>query len=262
MGAGTRIYGIAASENRDKSNELIKIQGIDDSNLRWFNDEHQESTSLNLGYITAHAKIYSEKDCKKPEHVRCWNLVKVPFLYVEGELFDDQDHPFAQAASSIVKFASQNPEYRVPIGLSIEGGILERRNEQSAPDKDGKVLARTVATKATLTVKPCNPNCHVFLANDLAKSAARVLPPKNLAEILAADDAKSSFRDDQLTKAVVLALHLKKSIKDYLSGMTAMKCLRCNTPHRFFKDSKDIPNHCDKCSSTFTLRDIWSALNR
>lgn len=262
MGAGTRIYGIAAAESRDKSGELIRIKGIDDSSLRWFNDEHTEHTSMNLGFITAHKKIYSEKDCENPKQLRCWNLTKVPYLYVEGELFDHMDHPFAQATGSIIKFAAQNPDYRVPIGLSIEGGIVERLSESGQPDKDGKVLSQTVGTKATITVKPCNPMCSVFLERDLAKSAARIPPPANLAEIMTAPDSSSSVRDNKLIKAYFLVNHLKKSVEDYQSGFTSMKCHKCGESHRFFKDSKDIPTHCSGCNFTFTLRDIWKALNK
>lgn len=261
MSFPTRIYGIAASESPDNTTEVFKVSGCDDSNLRWFNDEHSESTSMNLGYITSHKKVFSERDCEDPKQLKCWNLVRVPFIYVEGQLFDDQDHPFAQAAASIIRFAAQNPEYRVPIGLSVEGGIVDRRNAQGLPDKEGKILAQTVATKATITVKPCNPTCHVFLENDLLKSLARVPPPINLDEILAAPGAKTSFRDMRLVKAFVLANHLKKSIRDYLSGMTALRCVRCGQSHRFFKDTKNLPNHCEKCGAAFSLKDIWQALS-
>ena len=217
---------------------------------------------MNLGFITNHKKIFSERDCESPKQLRCWNLVRVPYLYVEGELFDNMDHPFAQATGSIIKFASQNPDYKVPIGLSIEGGIVERLSEAGQPSKDGKVLNQTVGTKATITVKPCNPVCSIFLEKDLAKSAARILPPKNLASIMEAPEAKSSFRDNRLVKTFYLINHLKKSIQDYQSGFTSMKCLPCGELHRFFKDSKDIPTHCSGCNFTFTLRDIWNALNK
>lgn len=261
MISGTRIFGIAASENRDKSGELIKIRGVDDTNLHWFNDEHTEPTSMNLGFVTSHKKIFTQADCDNSKQLKCWNTVRVPFIYVEGELFDNRDHPFAQAAASIIKFAAQNPEYKVPIGLSIEGGIIERQNESGQPDKEGKILAQTVASKATITVKPCNPNCAVFIENDLAKSTARVLPPEGLEKILAAPESVSSFKDDKLIKAVVFARHLKKSVDDYRSGFTSLKCLKCDENHRFFKDSKDLPNHCSKCKTPFTLKDIWSSLN-
>ncbi len=262
MSGGTKIYGIAASENRDKSGELFKVDGCDDTELCYFNDEHTEPTSMNLGVITGHAKIFSEKDCKSHKQLKCWNLVKTPFLYVEGELMDNMDHPFAQATGSLIKFAAQNPEYQVPIGFSIEGGIVQRVNESGVPDKEGKILAQTLAKKATITVKPCNPKCHIFVENDLAKS--RTTPPANLAEILAAPEAKFSFRDNKLITLAVLTNHLKKSIQDYQSGMTSMKCLKCGQVHRFFKSSRDIPNHCgnENCRFTFTLRDIWNALSR
>jgi ribosomal protein S27E len=262
MSSGTIIFGIAAAENRDKSGELIQIRGVDDSNLRWFNDEHTEPTSMNLGYVTSHKKIFAEGDCENTRQLKCWNLVKVPFIYVEGELFDNRDHPFAKAAASIIKFAAQNPEYRVPIGLSIEGGIIERQNDQGQTDKEGKILAQTVATKATITVKPCNPKCHVFVEHDLAKSAARVQPPEGLEKLLTAPDSTSSFKDDKLVKAVVFARHLKKSIDDYRSGFTSIKCLKCGESHRFFKDSRDLPAHCKNCNFHFPLKTIWTALNR
>lgn len=262
---GMKIYGCLAAENPDNVEETIKIAGIDTSKLGPLVDEHHDEPSFfdTIGAITYHAKLFSEADCKTDLQRRAWNRVKVPMLYIEGELADDTDHPNAKSAASLIKFC-QRPEIPVNVGLSIDGGIIEKTDHNGTPSEDGSILAKTVALRGSLTVKPCNSKCFLAPVNDLTKSDLKLPPPQRYWSALQKSQSKSSFN-------VVVGLEvelyvklnkLKKSIVDFNGSFTSLRCKKCGEGLRFFKSSTDLPNGCSKCGNHFSMSEIWQSLNK
>jgi hypothetical protein len=253
---GLKIYGIAAAQNPDKDGQTIIIKNMDTSRLRYINDEHGDKMFDFIGGISDYKKIYSEQDCESEKQKRCWNLTKVPFLYVEGELADGEGHPNAQSAAAMIKFSARRPEYPLKLGFSIEGGILAKEG-----DKD-QFLSHTIGTGATVTVKPCNPKCLLFAETDLMKSSVAIEPPMKYIEMLQRSPKRGSIVETKAGQLMVKLEKLKKSIEDYDHAHTSMKCYGCGKAVRFFKSSKNLPNRCEKCDGSFRLSDIWKALNK
>lgn len=152
----TQIHGIAASENIDSSSEKIIIDGLDISSLTidgTFNYEHQsDSASKIVGKITEAHKISSKDDCENQHHLHFWNKVKMPFLYVRGELFDSAGHDQAKAVAAMLRYdeVNNNIDTRNVVNFSIEGSRLEM---------DGKVVKKAIARKVSITITPCNKVC-------------------------------------------------------------------------------------------------------
>jgi len=263
---GLKFYGATAAENPDNSEETLLIDGFIDQ-LRTVKDEHDEDSFFRkVGAVTKSKKIRSEKDCEDDKQRRVWNFAQVPLVYVECELADDTDHPNAKAAAELLKF-SNRPDVPLEIGLSVDGGIIERLDANGVPTEDketGKILSKTLGTAASLTVKPCNPKCKLFLENDLTKSDMTMEPPARYWDALKKSQASTSFIEtlgDDLK--ILMKLHkLKKSLSDYFGAFTDIKCYQCGHPVRFFKSSDDLPNGCSNCGHQFSLNNIWQALNK
>jgi ribosomal protein S27E len=262
----TCFYGATAAQNPDNSGETLMIDGFVDQ-LRAVKDEHDDSSSWRLvGAIKKSKKIYSLKECEDDKQRRVWNYAQVPLVYVEGELADDTDHPNAKAAAELLKFANR-PDIPLDIGLSVDGGIIERLDTNGQPTEDkatGKTLSKTLGLAAALTVKPCNPKCKLFLENDLTKSDLAAEPSVRCIAALRKSRAKTSFIESfgpGITLLVKLD-SLKKSLSDYFGAFTDIKCHKCGHPMRFFKASQELPNGCVECGSQFSLSDIWGALNK
>lgn len=263
---GTKLYGIVAAQNEDRAGETIVLDGVED-NLQFIRDEHENLNAFHiLGKITYSKKIFSEKECENAKQLRCWNHVKVPFLYCEGELADDDGHPNAEAAAALLKF-TMRPESRLKLGFSVDGGIYQRQTSGGLPTEDkemGKILARTVAVSAALTSKPCNQKLEggIFLENDLTKSDIAMAPPPIYFEYLKKSQASSSINDNKEIMLYAKVQKLKKSLDDYLGAFTAIKCHNCSKSVRFFKSTTSIPNSCESCRSNFSMNQIWKALNK
>ena len=97
---GTFIHGIGASEHLDSSGERIVVEGIDITSLigdGCFNYEHKsEEASQIVGKILEAKKILKRSDCENESHEYFWDKVKMPYLYIAGELFDAVDHSGAK----------------------------------------------------------------------------------------------------------------------------------------------------------------------
>lgn len=264
---GTRIYGIGAAQNPDNIGETIFLDGLDISKLHALKDEHPlEPRFLDfLGSVDYAKKIYSEKDCENEKQLRCWRSAQVPFLYAEGELADDQEHPDALAAASLLKFCEAKGNTPLNIGWSIDGAILERKDQAgnfTENKETGKNLTKTAGYALSLTVKPCNPKCKVFLENDLTKSDMNMSAPASYFEALKKSPSKTSITENQWFLLHAKTETLKKSLDDYLSGFTSMKCYNCGESIRFFKATKNMPNVCNNCGHHHSLQKIWKALNK
>lgn len=153
---GTMIHGIAASEHLDSSGERIKVEGIDISSLTKdavFNWEHQsKEASAIIGKITKAKKILKRSDCEDDYQRKFWDKIKMPYLYVAGELFDAVGHQAAKDVAAMLRYDQQADLRKTKrlINFSIEGARLE---------KNGPNINKCIARKITVTITPCNKVC-------------------------------------------------------------------------------------------------------
>lgn len=254
---GLKIYGIAAVESPDRVGEKIIIKDMDTSRLRYINDEHGDDMFSMIGAITGHKKVLSQRDCETPRQLECWNQVKAPFLYVEGSLADDHDHPNAEAAAALMKFCNQHKELPLKVGFSIEGHVIQRSGENN------KELVKTAAEGVSLTIKPCHPNAQAFLDKDLIKSHVQIPMPQKYVEALKKSGFSPSFKETDRNDDLLPKLQeLKKSLQAFHDGITSIQCKRCGQSTRMFKSSKEWPNACEKCGTGYKMKQIFKALTK
>jgi len=157
---GMIIDGVAASEAIDSSGEILDVKGCDissfengDGLLNWeHRNEENKGASANdiVGHIIYAKKIFKAEDCGDRRQKMYWDMVKLPFIYIKARLYDGAGHPNAIALAAQIRDHVQNNE-KVLCRYSIEGSTLK---------KDGNHLARSIARKVAVTVKPCNKSCH------------------------------------------------------------------------------------------------------
>jgi hypothetical protein len=154
---GTFIHGIAASEHLDSSGERIIVEGVDISSLTKdgvFNFEHQSKEASHIvGKILEAKKIFKKSDCENDSHKYFWDKVKMPFVYVAGELFDHVGHGAAQDVAAMLKYDKNlnKDETKALVNFSIEGSRLA---------KDGSNITKCIARKVSITITPCNKMAH------------------------------------------------------------------------------------------------------
>jgi hypothetical protein len=176
---GLKIDGIAASQAIDTSAESIDIEGLDISSLEagdgTFNYEHRHpkddgGSALDvLGAITYAKKIMSEDDCANDRERMYWNQVELPFVYIQGELFNDEedDHVAAQAMAAAIQFYHRR-KLPCTVRLSIDGHTLER------DPKNPNVLKRSIARDVAITFKPANHSCRISQVDHIKDAKAEL----------------------------------------------------------------------------------------
>jgi hypothetical protein len=144
---------IAGSQLRDTQGEMLSVEGADISELEAgrgrLNDNHGKGFFNSIGRITGAKKIFSEADCETDRHRYYWEKVKSPFIYVQGKLYDDDDHPNARAAAAILRNIHKS-DCPLRLKASVEGGVVARGM------KDSNLLARTKIHSVALTFTPAN----------------------------------------------------------------------------------------------------------
>lgn len=163
---GTKIIGIAATEDIDTSGEVLSIDGcnldtIEDGRgyLNWEHSGNEDNGENIVGKVLRMKKILSKEDCETPKQLyffeKCRNR---PYLYMEGELFDDPDapHPGALCIASIIRYGQKTGE-EMQLGLSVEG---------STHTRDGNKLIGTIIKGVALTIKPCNRSAFAQILED------------------------------------------------------------------------------------------------
>lgn len=157
---GTFIHGIAASEHIDSSGERIQIEGVDITSLTkdgTFNYEHDsKSPSSIVGKIWEAKKILKRSDCENEHQKEFWDKLKMPFIYVAGELFDAVGHQAAGEVAAMLRYDGQeslNKEAKKLINFSIEGSRVE---------KQGAIITKCIARKVSVTLTPCNKVCEAY----------------------------------------------------------------------------------------------------
>jgi hypothetical protein len=253
-----KIFGIATAQVPDRVQEVVDLNGVNVVGNPYINDEHGSiSRMFNvLGTITDYKKIFSQKDCADEKQLKCWKHCKVPFLYVEGEVFDEQEHPNAKAAAALVKYKAQHPDFR--LGFSVEGGI---------GDRNGKNLLKTQVRGVSLTVNPMNPICQVWADGGLAKSfsAQPIELPDLYKSLIGKTPECRSIRKvpdlNRLVKAKIDFLEhvsdLKKSSPN-IADARVIKCWNCGCQKVYI--APHMPNICNACDEPFTMDDVYQAL--
>ncbi len=150
-----KIDMIAGSQLRDTQGEMLSVEGADISELEAgrgrLNDNHGKGFFNAIGRVTGAKKIFKSSDCTTERHQYYWDKVKAPYIYVEGELYDDEDHPNARAAAAILRNIHK-ADTPLQLKASVEGGVLARGIS------DNTLLARTKIHSVALTFTPANNN--------------------------------------------------------------------------------------------------------
>lgn len=148
-----KIDMIAGSQLRDTQGEMLDVEGADISELiagnGRLNDNHGKGFFNAIGKVTGAKKIFKKSDCENDRHTYYWDKIKAPYIYVEGELYDDEDHPNAKAAAAILRNIHKS-DMPLKIKASVEGGVVARGQ------KDPNHLAKTKIHSVALTFTPAN----------------------------------------------------------------------------------------------------------
>jgi hypothetical protein len=163
---GMIIDGVAASEAIDSSGEILDVKGCDISDLEEgrgvLNFEHKGEQDVGasfndiIGRIVLAKKIYTESDCTNEREKFYWNSVKLPFIYIQCELFDQDGHKGAESAAGMIRHYHKRG-LPILVRYSIEGVTIQ---------KDGNRLLKCIAKRVAATIKPCNKSCHSGVLED------------------------------------------------------------------------------------------------
>lgn len=143
----------AGSELKDTQGETLSVEGADISELEngngRLNDNHGKGFFNSIGRVTTAKKIFKAEDCDNERQKYYWEKIKAPYIYVAGELYNDEDHPNAKAAAAILRNIHRED---VPLKMkaSVEGGVISRGIN------DPSRLARTKIHSVALTFTPAN----------------------------------------------------------------------------------------------------------
>jgi len=144
---------IAGSQLRDSQGEMLSVEGADISELEAgrgrFNDNHGKGFYNSIGRVTQAKKILKKEDCETERQKYFWDKVKSPYVYVKGELYNDEDHPNAKAAAAVIRNIHKN-DNPLKMKASVEGGVVSRGI------KDPSLLANTKIHSVALTFTPAN----------------------------------------------------------------------------------------------------------
>lgn len=150
---GMLLDGIGASQHIDSSGEILDVKGCDikdvDDGVAVINYEHKDESPTDvIGRLVYAKKIFGAEDCDDERQSMYWKKSGVPFIYIIGELMDQDGHQGAQDAAAIVRHYHSRG---LPIVArwSIEGSTLDK-------DKSTGRLKRSIFKRIALTLKPCN----------------------------------------------------------------------------------------------------------
>jgi hypothetical protein len=186
---GTLIDGIAASEALDTAGERLSIEGVDISSLPvsgQLNWEHKNDTPAQMvGKILVAKKIFTEADCESERMLYFWNKIKMPYIYIIGELYDSVGHDGAKQIASMLRYDSAARQAgrtgKNTISFSIEGSKL---------DTKGADIKRSIARKVTCTALPAN---HTAIAEEMPKDANMAKKSKQTNSLLKQEDISAEI---------------------------------------------------------------------
>lgn len=212
---GTKISGVAAAENIDSSGEILSIEGLDISSIHdgtaFLNYEHQNTTPTNgsVGKILFGKKIFSEKDCDTEDQLKWWKHAQVPFLYIIGELFDEEGH---SAAIDIAAMARYDEKLRKQNMLSKDGlkPVVNFSVEGAKLKSEGNRITRSIARKVSVTVLACNKICWASIYNEPAKTDQ---PSTEQTKPMAFNEIKKQIMEKKMHKTEEVFADLSKNEK-------------------------------------------------
>lgn len=195
---GMLFHGIAGTNAIDSQGERLSIEGADISALEQglgrCNDNHGKQFSHSIGRILTGKKILKKEDCENDDHRFFWDQVKTPYIYVKGELYDDVEHPNAQAAAAIMKHLNRK-DAPLSVKMSVEGAVLAR--------KDGGILDRTKVHSVALTFTPANKQT-LAMPVSLEKSDTGAIDWETLSKsVSVVTDTRSFFETDSITQKLI-----------------------------------------------------------
>jgi hypothetical protein len=209
-----KIDGIATSEHIDSSGELLIVENHDISDLidgkGVLNFEHSNKAEDIVGAVIYAKKIMEKKDCENDRQRAYWDFSKKPFVYIIGELFEDQEHPGAVAVAAMIRYYAAKDE-RLLVGFSIEGATLEREDY---------ILKESVGRRVAITLRSCNKMAIAGLYDDpktksVAKSIRKI--SSDIADLM---KFESPVLDESfMPHDPVLDLH--KALEDLNKALTA-----------------------------------------
>ncbi len=178
-------------ENHD-IDDLVNGKGV----LNW---EHSNKGEDIIGAVIYAHKILDKKDCENDRQRKYWDFVKKPFVYIIGELFEDEEHPGAIAVAAMIRYYAKKGE-KLLTGFSIEGATLERRDY---------ILQESVGRRVAVTLRPCNHTAIAGLYEDpKAKKIAKDIEKmsKSIDETLVEIDSVI-LEDEFMPKDPILDLY-------------------------------------------------------
>lgn len=163
---GLKLDGIMTNGNVDSSGETLNVKGHDITDLLEgkgvINWEHEKGPEDIIGAIVYAKKIYSEKDCETDRQRMFYQLSGGPYVYIVGELYEDEQHPGSVACAAMVRYYHKRKE-KMFIGWSVEGQTLVRK---------GAALERSVGRRVAFTLRPCNKSALMGVFDDPKVEAA------------------------------------------------------------------------------------------
>lgn len=168
-----RISGIAATEDKDLQGEVIKMQGLDISELQEgrgvFNDDHSKGAENIIGIIDK--AVITEDNA----------------LFVEGDLLEG--NPKAENYFRIMQHCMKNNK-PPRVQMSVEGKILERSGSS------GKLIKKAKIDKVALTLDPVNRNTFAQLCKSLIEEVPAPHPEHDKsADAVSSSPASASIFD-------------------------------------------------------------------
>lgn len=176
------IDGLIAVETPDTSGEILIVKGCNIDTLELdgvLNVEHKMASeaghSFNdtVGKCIKAKKIFSAEDCSSDRERMYWDMFKLPMIYGQFRLYNDQDHPGAKAAAAIMLSHDKRGEAQL-LRFSIEGSTIKR---------NGNRLEETVSRAVALTQRPANHAAVTGVVEGTSK-------PKTLLEEITEDTKK------------------------------------------------------------------------
>lgn len=183
-------------ENHD-IDDLVNGKGV----LNW---EHSNKGEDIIGAVIYARKILKKEDCENDRQRKYWNFVKKPFVYIIGELFEDEEHPGAIAVAAMIRYYAKKNE-KLLTGFSIEGATLERRDY---------ILQESVGRRVAVTLRPCN---HTAIAGLYEDEKAKKIA-KSIEDMAKSVDASLIEVDSVILEDMFMpqdpALELYKALED------------------------------------------------
>jgi Zn finger protein HypA/HybF involved in hydrogenase expression len=195
---GLLIDGVAATDAIDSQGERLSIEGADisalENGLGRLNDNHLKTFAGSIGRVTGAKKIFKAEECATDRQKMYWEKVQRPYIYFEGELYDDAEHPNAKAAAAIMKHLNKAGA-PLSVQTSEEGSVLAR--------KDGGVLDRTKVHSVALTFTPANKQT-LAMPVSLEKSCNATIDWDALVKsVSVATDAPAFIETDAVSRKLI-----------------------------------------------------------